>query len=300
MQSPKTWHVISILMFGIFAVSLSAIFVRLATEAANTQGIGFSLFLASLRLILSALILLPIWVNFKPVVASISAYYYAIGAGLCLAVHFAVWITSLSYTSIAASTTLVTTNPVWVSLLSWVWFREKLSKLTILGIVIALLGGILLAWGDSYGNSENLNPLLGDSLALVGAWMVSLYLLLGREAQRRGLGVGRYSAIAYTIAAVTLFPFPLLFGENYTGHSSSVYIYVLLMAIFPQLIGHTSINWSVRWLSPTFVTLGILFEPVGASGLGWLIFGEVPPLIVIVGATVLLGGISISILGAKQ
>jgi len=119
---------------------------------------------------------------------------YAGAAGLCLALHFATWITSLSFTSIAASTTLVTTNPVWVALLSWLWLKEKPNALTILGIGVAFGGGVLIALGDTGAVTAGSNPPLGNFLALVGAWMASLYFLLGREAQQRGLGM---TAIAF-------------------------------------------------------------------------------------------------------
>lgn len=283
-----------VLVLGVLAISTAAIFIRLCFERAGVQGVGFSLFLAASRLVLAAIILLPAWPNLKQAQVSQEAYYYACGAGCCLALNFATWITSLSFTSIAASTTLVTTNPVWVSLLSWWWFREKLTKPVITGITIALVGGILIALGDSSTGGENSNPLLGDFLALLGAWMASLYLLLGREAQRRGFSIGNYILIAYSCAALLLFPFPLLFNTSYLGYPKEVYLYVLLMAIFSQLIGHTSLNWAVRWISPTFVTVAILLEPLSSSFLGWIIFGEIPPELVILGGIIVLTGVAIA------
>lgn len=294
MKNPQPWQVTFILTIGVLAVSTAAIFIRLAITAAGVQGVGFSLFLAASRLILAALILLPMWPNLKQAQVSPSAYYYATGAGVCLALHFATWITSLSFTSIAASTTLVTTNPVWVSLLSWWWFGEKLTRQTVMGIGLALIGGICIALGDSSGGG-NTNPLLGDFLALMGAFLVSLYLLLGKQAQKQGFTVGNYILIAYTIAAVMLFPFPLWLGKGYLGYPSNVYLYVFLMAVFSQLIGHTSINWSLRWISPTLVTLALLFEPIGSSFLGLLVFGEVPPFLVILGGVIVLVGVAIAL-----
>jgi drug/metabolite transporter (DMT)-like permease len=225
---------------------------------------------------------------------------YACAAGVCLSVHFATWITSLSFTSIAASTTLVTTNPVWVALLSWLWFKEKPTKLTMLGIGVAFMGGVWIASGDAGATNAGSNPLLGNVLALVGAWMASLYFLLGREAQQRGLGIGSYVAVAYSTGALILLPLPLIFGSNYVGYPIAVYLYVLLMAVASQLIGHTTINWAVRWISPTLVTLAILFEPVSSSFLGFLIFDEVPGLPVLAGAVVLLGGVALAVFGARE
>lgn len=222
------------------------------------------------------------------------AIFYALAAGVFLAFHFATWITSLSYTSIAAATTLVTSNPLWISLLSWWWFGEKPTARTALGIAIALIGGIFISLGGMEGTASGTNPLLGNFLALVGSWAVSLYLLLGREAQRQGLAVGAYAIVAYGSAALVLLPLPGLFGASYTGYPTPVYFYILLTALLPQLVGHTSINWAVRWVSPTLITLLILFEPVCSSLLGYWLFAEVPTLWLLVGAVLLLLGVAIA------
>lgn len=294
-MKPKSWQVGIILAIGVLAISTSAILVRLAMESAGKQGVSFSLFLASSRLSMSALILLPTWRKIiKNRDISPQAYYYAIAAGVCLAFHFATWISSLAFTSIAASTTLVTTNPIWVALISRFWFKEKLSKKTILGIFIALVGSVLIALGDTKVEKSYISPMIGSSLALIGAWMASLYLLFGSQAQKQGLSTNHYIAIAYTTAAIILLPFPLLVGNGYVGYPQQIYFYVLLMAIVPQLIGHTSFNWSLRWLSPTFVTLSILFEPIGASFLGFILFTEIPSISVLVGGGILLSGVAIA------
>ncbi|MEM8780179.1 MAG: DMT family transporter, partial [Cyanobacteria bacterium P01_G01_bin.49] len=219
MRPPKSWQVSLILIIGVLSVSTTAILIRLALEASQQFGVKFSLFLAASRLIIASFLLLPAWPNLVKIQVTSSAYYYAIGAGVTLALHFACWITSLSFTSIAASTTLVTTNPVWVAILSWLWLKEKPTKLTSLGIIIALGGSILIALGDSKGIAPGSNPILGNILALMGAWMVSLYLILGKEAQHQGLTVSSYIVIVYMTAALLLFPLPLIFGYGYTGYS---------------------------------------------------------------------------------
>lgn len=299
-EKPLPWQVGLILVVGILAVSTSAIFIRLAIEAAQASGVGFSVFLAASRLAIATLILLPSWHKLYQTPISWRSFSYAAAAGLCLALHFATWITSLSFTSIAASTTLVTTNPIWVTILSWLWLHQKTTRLTVAGIAIAVAGSIFIALEDANAIHAGSNPLLGDALALMGAIMASLYLLLGRQAQRQGLGISSYIAVAYTTAAVVLIPFSLLAGSSYFGYPSVVYLYILLMAVFPQIVGHTSFNWALRWISPTLVTLMILFEPVGASFLGFLIFGEVPSPFVLLGAVVLLAGVATAVIGAKD
>ncbi|MBP0016273.1 MAG: DMT family transporter [Cyanobacteria bacterium SBLK] len=299
-KTPKFWQIALILGIGVFSISTAAIFVRLALEVTEVQGTGFSLFLAASRLIISAGIICPNWCGIRQTPASPKALYYAGMAGLFLALHFAVWISSLSFTSIVAATTLVTTNPIWIALLSQFWLKEKLKKITIISIFIALLGGIAIALGGSHNESMGSQPLLGNLLALIGAWLASLYLLFGREAQRQGLSTGHYIAIAYTVAAILLFPFPFFFGFGYFGYSSSVYIYVLGLALFSQVIGHTTINWAVGWISPVLVSLAILFEPIGSSILGYFLFEERPSFMAMMGALTILFGVAIAILGERQ
>ncbi len=272
---------------------MSAIFVRLLMTTAGRQDVGFSLFIAASRLIIAAVILLPTWSKIKPETITPSASLLAIAAGICLGLHFATWITSLAFTSIAASTTLVTTNPIWVALLTRWWFQERLSRRATVGIGVALAGGMVIAFSNNNIDSSS-NPLLGNILALLGAWMASLYLVLGGQAQRQGLRVNAYIAIAYTSAAVFLLPLPLLFSTGYLDYSRKVYLYLLLMAIISQLIGHTSFNWALRWISPTFIALSLLCEPVVSSYLGLIVFAEIPSLLTIVGGAILLSGVGIT------
>ncbi|MDY6936521.1 MAG: DMT family transporter [Cyanobacteriota bacterium] len=298
LKPPQTWQILVILTIAILAVSTSAIWIRLAMVEANIRGVGFSLTVAAARLTLAALILVPIRGS-KVSQAPAIAIGYAVAAGLFLALHFGTWITSLSYTSIVASTALVTTNPLWVALLEWLWFGRKPTRRITLGITIALCGGFLISSGGAENTTVGTQPWLGNLLAIIGSWAVSFYLLLGREAQKRGLSLGGYSTIAYTVAALVLLPLPLVFGMSYTGYSHRVYAYLLLMALLPQLVGHAGINWAMRWVSPTLVTLAVLFEPAIASGLGYWIFGEVPTFGVFIGAAVLLVGVAIAALDSR-
>jgi drug/metabolite transporter (DMT)-like permease len=294
------WKVGIVLLIGIVAVSSTAIFVRLAIAVVGIKSIGFSLFLAASRLIFASLILIPVWKQLRQNRVSTKAYYYAAAAGLSLALHVASWITSLSFTSIAASTTLVTTNPIWIALISWLWWKEKPKKLTLLGIAVALVGSIIVGFGDRSAGGENFdNSLFGNFLATIGALLVSFYFLFGTKAQKLGLTISSYIAIAYTTAALFLLPLPLLFGSSYFGYPNLVYIYVLLMAIISQLIGHTSFNWAVKYISPTLVSLTILFEPIGASLLGFFLFNEIPSSSILTGGVILLAGVAIAVVGTR-
>lgn len=300
MKQPQPWQIGIVLLIGVLSVSTAAILIRLAMATSGKNDLGFSLFLAASRLIISALVLLPTWSRIDRAQVTPKANYYAIASGICLALHFATWTSSLGFTSIAASTTLVTTNPIWVALISRFWWQEILTRQTVIGIVIALLGSITIALGDAQAGGNYPNLIWGDILALSGAWLASAYLVLGAKSQQLGLTVGNYIAIAYSVAALVLCPLPLWLKTSYFGYSDRVYLYVVLMAILSQLIGHTSLHWSLRWISPTFVTLSILFEPIGSSIMGWWVFQEIPSDWVLGGGAIVLVGVAIAIAGDRR
>lgn len=294
------WLIILVLTTGILVISTSATLIRLASQSAFRSGVEFSLVIAASRVAIASLLLVPTWPKIKWKNLPPGAIIYGAAAGVCLAAHFALWTTSLSYTSIAASTTLVTTNPIWVAFLSWWCLKERLSRQTIIGIVVAMAGGLMIGLADIGGTTPGSNSLLGNFLALMGAWTSSLYIFLGYRARTKGFSIGGYIVVVYTIAAILLLPIPFIFGVGYSGHSGSVYFYLLLIGLLPQLIGHTSINWAMGWVSPTFITLAVLFEPVGASFLGYLFFGEAPSLIILLGIVILLIGVAVAALGSPQ
>lgn len=300
-MKPATGKIIIILACGILAVSTAAILIRLSLAATEAPRVGFSLFLAATRLILAALILAPTYPSWSQTRLTRQGLGYGAIAGVCLALHFAFWITSLAFTSIAASTSLVTTNPLWIALISWIWFQEKPTRLTLVGILVAVGGGILIGLSNPVSTTYSSDLFwLGNLLALLGSLMASLYLLSGRAAQNQGLSTSAYIAIAYSTGAIILLPLPLLWGQSYFNHPPVIYFYSLLMAIFPQLIGHTSFNWSLRFISPTVVSLVILLEPLGSTALGWIFLGEVPSNLVILGGLIVLMGVALGILGKER
>ena len=285
MDTPSPSRLTIIMAVGLLAVSLSAIFIRLA----DAPGVV----VAAYRMLLASLLLLP-W-TFRALRATPLTRQnapYAVFAGLLLGLHFATWISSLSYTSVAAGTSLGTTTPVWVALSSWLFLGLAPPFSALLGMLSAVLGGALIGFGAAGGESSA--PLLGNALALTGAAAAAAYLLLGRAAQRRGLGLQAYIGVAYGVAALSLLPLPLLLGYDYVGYSVETYFWILLLALVSQLVGHTAYNYAVRYLEPTLVATVILLEPIGASVLALLLFSEVPPALTLFGALVLLGGVALT------
>ncbi len=295
---PSRWFITLILAVGVLAVSTAAVLVRWGSQGVVTDSfgttMGLSMLLAAGRLTLAAVFLLPQLFYWPWSDLSDRNLRYALLAGVALAAHFSLWFTSLRYTSVAASTTLVTTTPIWSALISYVWQRQTLKPRAVLGMMIALVGGALIGWGEPTSAAAS-QPLLGNGLALAAAWAVSLYFLWSQHAQAIGLQIHHYALIAYSTAALILLPLPWLLGVPYGGWPKQLYLAIVLLALIPQLIGHTSLNWGVRWLSPTWVTLLVLAEPLAASLFALLLFGEVPAISVLVGGGIVLTGLTISL-----
>jgi drug/metabolite transporter (DMT)-like permease len=100
-----------------------------------------------------------------------------------------------------------------------------------------------------------------------------------------------YVAPTYWVAAVVLTLAVLLTGQSFAGYPARTYLMFLLLAIGPQIVGHSSINWSLRYLSPTFVTAAVLGEPVGSTILAYLILQESPSVLELLGGLIILAGI---------
>jgi drug/metabolite transporter (DMT)-like permease len=269
-------------------VSTASILIRFA----QAEGIP-SLTIAATRLGLAALVLLPLaFVRTRSEIARLASRDLALtlASGALLAVHFWSWITSLEYTSVASSTVLVTTNPLWVGLASVVLLGEKLHAAAIGGLVLSLAGMLLTFAADTAAAMPAPNAALGNALALVGAVSASGYLLIGRAVRGR-MSLVAYVALAYASAAVLLCFAAPLSGAPLRGHTGAGWLFLILLAVGPQLIGHTTFNWSLRHLSATFVALAILGEPIGSAILAWLILGEGFSATQLTGFALLLAGI---------
>ena len=294
-SAPPRWLPFVVLGVGLVAISFGAVLARLA------QGVGLpSLAIAALRLGLAALIVTPLalWQSRRALAAlTRRQMLLTAGAGGFLALHFASWISSLEYTSVASSTALVTTNLVWVSIASLVLYGEKPGRLTLLGMAVALGGSALIFWSDSgagpgpgTGGAAGSQPLLGNMLAIVGSWCFSAYLLIGRRL-RAQLPLPAYIWLAYASAALVLLLACGAFEVPLAAYGAGAYLIVLGMAVGPQLLGHSAYNWSLKHVSSTFVAVVSLGEPVGSALLAWIFFGESFAALQAAGFVALLAGI---------
>jgi drug/metabolite transporter (DMT)-like permease len=211
-----------------------------------------------------------------------------LAAGFFLALHFATWITSLDHTSVAASTVIVCSTPVWVALLVPLVTRDAVGRATVQGILVSVAGAVVIAWGD-FGLSRE--ALFGDLLALAGAVSAACYVLAGRRLRPR-VSLVTYTLVAYGSAALFLFVLVLAFGLSLFGYEPATYGWIVALALGPQLIGHTSYNYTLRWVSAALVSVAMLGEPIGATLLAWIFLQEVPGAATLAGGALILAGIA--------
>ena len=270
---------------------------------AQAEGVQ-SITIAAWRLTIAAAILWPLTLaKASNEIGALTKREWLLGvlAGLFLAVHFASWISSLAYTSVASSVALVSTNPLWIALVSWLFFRERLGGWLVVGIVAAITGSACIFLSDAgllqdVGGS---NPMLGNALAVVGSLTVCGYLLIGRRL-RKSISLLPYIWLVYSSAAVTLMIAALASGAILIGFSTLAWACLIGLAVGPQLLGHSAFNWALKHVTATFVAIVILGEPIGSALLAWLIFGERFAPLQLVGFAMLRVGIYVASRGDVQ
>lgn len=274
---------------GVLAVSTSAVLVRVADAPA--------LALAFWRCAGGSLALAPFaWRAIRRPsgggglsVGGRSDWLVLAAAGAFLALHFALWISSLSFTTVAASSVLVTMSPLFVALGAVLFLGEAPGRRAWLGMVLALAGaGIVGVSGGGSGAAPA--PLLGNLLAFGGAAAIAGYLLIGRVARRR-LPVTVYATVVYGVAALLLLGVCLAGGVSLAGYDAGTWWAIAGMVAGPQLLGHTVFNSLLSTLDATAVAVVVLAEPVGATLLAFLVLGELPAPLFFAGAPLLLAGV---------
>lgn len=285
------------LLAAILAVSTASIFIRYAQAGAP------SLVIAALRLAFATLLLTPIAIGrHLPELKKITRgdIILATLSGIFLAAHFATWITSLEYTKVASSVVFVATGPLWVALLSPFLLNERLTRAAVVGLVITIFGGTMIGLSDACTWENGLRcpelsqviqgrAMFGNFLALIGAWTVSGYLIIGRKLRVR-MSLIPYVFLVYGISAVVLMAIMFAAGNSLFGYPAQSYLWIFLLAAIPQLIGHSTFNWALGYLPAAFVAVTTLGEPVGSAILAFFLLKETPaPLVLLGGVLILLG-----------
>ena len=291
-----------VILIGIGAVSTASLFIRFTQEHVP------SITIAAFRLCLAAVLLLPYTlIKHKKELRSLSGedIRYALAAGFFLAVHFAVWITSLEYTSVASSVVLVTTTPLWVMLMAPIFLREKTPRAAFVGMIAALIGGTIIALSDvcswlpggiscvSMEGFFGSKSLLGDFLATLGAIAAAFYLMIGRHLRRK-VSLTPYVFLVYSAAGLFLVLAMLIMEGVPPTYPTEVYGWLLALAILPQLVGHSIFNWSLKYLPTGYVSVNLLGEPIGSIILAYFFLNEMPQGTKIIGAILILAGIGLA------
>lgn len=289
-----TWPPYAALVLGVFAVSTAAIFIRLAQSNEAP-----SLVLAAARMSVAALALTPVVLLRHRAELRRIAFddlKWALVAGGALGVHFATWISSLEYTAVVNSVTIVTTAPLWVALASPLVLREAISRRTAVGITVALGGGLIVGLSGAAGAPPTRHdPLLGNGLALVGAWAAAVYFLLGRRLRAR-LSVTLYIWLVYSTAAILLVGVVAAAGQPVAGFGADTYLWMALLGLVPQLIGHSALNFALGYFPAAYVSLVVLGEPIGSGLLAILFLDEWPVPLQLGGTALVLIGIALATL----
>lgn len=255
-----------VVIIGVISLSTSAIFVKLAIHAPAA-------IIANYRLLFAVLIMAPFIITrhrheFKLIQKK--DWLLTIFAGIFLAIHFILWFESLNYTSVASSVVLVTLQPIFAFLGTYLFFNERFSSGAIISMIIAILGSFIISWGDFQISGT---ALFGDILAILGAITITVYFLFGQKVRKR-LSLMTYTFIVYSISSCTLILYNIILQNPFLGYPADHWWIFLALAIFPTFLGHTLFNWALKWLSTSTISMGIVFEPIGATILAYFILNE--------------------------
>jgi drug/metabolite transporter (DMT)-like permease len=291
---PSRARPLAVLVAALFAISWAAPLIRL-TEAPP-------LAVAAWRLTIATAVLLPLFLlsNARREWVGVPGRDVAIAvlAGVALALHFATWITSVRLTSVAASSVLVALSPLFSWLLSHHFLRERPAGAQATGIVLAMSGAAVIALGDAWTGGRS--ALHGDLLALLGALFGAVYFVSGRRLRAR-LSLVAYVTPVYGVSAAVLLAWAAARGEAFRAYLPADWAVFAALAAGPMLVGHTGLNYALRFFPAYAVNVAALAEPVGATLIAWLLptIAEPPGSPAVVGGAVCLGGITLS-LGAAQ
>jgi len=277
------------LFISILSVSAAAILIRLVSEEVPPLTIAFY------RLLFTVLLLLPALLFYKKYIGELlkidkKTYFLMIGIGVILSLHFAFWITSLDYTSVASSVILVTAHPVIVAPVAYYFLKEKVSIVNILGIIISLFGVTILIFGNYDLGALSVDSLYGNILAIFGGIFAGLYILGGRKI-RKTVSVVPYAFVVYLISTIVLFLMCIFSNTSIVGIEVRDYEIFILMAFISGILGHTIYNWSLKYIKASVASVALLGEPVGSTVLAIIILSEIPSSFTFVGGTIILAGI---------
>jgi drug/metabolite transporter (DMT)-like permease len=291
---PRPAAVVPVLIAGLIAFASSPILVRLAGDVPPASVIA-------LRTLLAAVLLLPLWPRVLGETRDLldaAGWGRLLLGGVFLALHFAAWIESLAFTSVASASVLVSTSPLFLALVAHFVLRERLSRVTWAAVGAGMTGAALIGIGDAGATQAGRLPVLGNALAVSAAGVFSLYLLVGGRVRQR-LSWAGFVVPIYTTVAVLLVAYAAARGVLGVGWTPRVFVLCALMALGPQLVGHGAFGYALRYVSPVLLGLLSLIEPIGGSFAAYLLFNEQPTPLAFAGMGVTLLAVAGALLGPR-
>ncbi len=269
---------------------MSPILVRLAGDQP-------ALSLAALRNIIAMLILTPVAVRYGagsffklPTADQIRT----MAAGMLLGFHFFMFFEAIQRTTVASATVFVSVTPIFLAILGFLFLQERLTLYVVWAIVMSVIGGLLIAYGDAGAAGVAPDPVTGNLLALTACLFASIYLIIGRVTRQKMSWLS-YVYPMYVTSALTVVGLALIMKAPLLGFEPRVYVICLLMAIGPHILGHGSFNYAVKFFSATYLGLLTLTEPVGATIMAYFLFEELPGMISIGGMVLTLAGVCLAL-----
>lgn len=284
------------LFAGIIAGSFAAILTRYALQAGAPP-----LVIAATRLTLAALVLTPFTLirHWREIVSLPRRDFFLIAiAGVWMALNFVLWSASLEYVGILIATVLVTSSPIWTALIEVTFLKARFTKALLIGLAAVIAGNLIIAVSGFNDANMGSNPLLGGALAVSAAIAIAIQRTIGRDVRAR-LTVLPFIWLMYSIAAVTLIVTAFVTRTPLTGYSPEATFWMLMLTIFPQLIGHSSMNYALRYFPATWISLAIQIEPAIAAGLAFVLFAQLPTVLQVVGSAIIISGVAAATLGKQ-
>lgn len=256
------------LFLGVFALSTSAIFVKLADAPAEIT--------AFYRMLFAAAMLLPFLLGSKKNqqelrLLSKKQWGFGLLSGVFLAAHYVLWFESLNYTSVASSTVIVTLQPLFSVVGGYFLFKERFSKGAITGCLVAIAGSVIIGWQDFQISGQ---ALFGDILAFIAAGIITAYFFIGQHVRKR-LSLIPYAVIGYGSSAVFLGIFAFIQQTPFFTYSANTWWSFIGLAFIATILGQTVFNWLLKWLSTSIISMAILGEIIGTCLLAYFILDEV-------------------------
>ena len=275
-----------LVIFGVGSISTAAILV-LYSDAAPIYNAFF-------RMFFSALILLPFTIKSFKDLKHISPKYFflMILSGIALGLHFFTWFISLEHTSIANSMVLICMSPIFTISGSALFFGASFSPKELMITFVAIVGSVIMAF---HNGQFIIGEMYGNAMALLGAFLIAVYLLIGRYV-RQSITTTLYTFIVYGFAALSLGLIALFNTPNFTHHSGKDWGIFILLAIVPTLLGHSLFSYALKYVKASFISTSILFEPVLTILLAMVLFKEYPDIIQLLGGSLILIAMTVATL----